>query len=276
VLEVAWVRRELNALGIPPLKRYGQHFLIDTQVRDELIDLAALTTDDIVLEVGPGLGFLTSILAQKAGQVIAVEKDRTLTAYLKDKFPKQRNLIVAQGDILTAEIPAGAKIVSSPPYNISSKLIVRILNSRFKLAALLMQEEFVRRLTATSGSRDYGRLTVMLQYRAQAKFVKHVPRSAFYPRPKVDSALVTIAPIFDRPVGNLALFEDLVRALFTQRRRKLKRVLRWYLEQRYPNQSDRILERTSIPEKRVYETSPQEFLTLSDQIADAVLRQEAS
>jgi 16S rRNA (adenine1518-N6/adenine1519-N6)-dimethyltransferase len=276
VLDVAWVRRELDAMRIPPLKRYGQHFLIDTQVRDELIDLAELTANDTVLEAGPGLGFLTSVLAEKAGQVIAVEKDPVLTAYLKDKFSKRRNLTVTQGDILTAEIPAGAKIVSSPPYNISSRLVLRILNSRFKLAALLLQQEFVRRLTAMIGSHDYGRLTVMLQYRAEAKFVKQVSRSAFYPKPKVDSALATIAPIIEHPARNVALFEDMVRALFTQRRRKLRRVLRSYLEQRYPNQSDRILERTSVPDRRVYETSPREFLALSDQISDAAKQEEPS
>jgi 16S rRNA (adenine1518-N6/adenine1519-N6)-dimethyltransferase len=267
---VAWVRRELNAIGVPPLKRYGQHFLIDAHVRDELIDLASLTANDTVLEVGPGLGFLTSILVEKAGHVIAVEKDRTLTAYLRDRFSKYRNLTVTQGDILTTEIPAQSKVVSSPPYNISSKLILRILNSRFRLAALLMQEEFVRRLTATSGTRDYGRLTVMLQYRAEAKFVKQISRSVFYPKPRVDSALVTITPI-NAHLRDKALFEDMVRALFTQRRRKLKRVLRWYLEQRYPSEYNRILRRTSIPDRRVYETSPQEFLALSDQIGKAVV-----
>ena len=267
---VAWVRRELNAIGIPPLKRFGQHFLVDKKARDELIDLAGLTADDTVIEIGPGLGFLTSILAKKAGHVIAIEKDRTLAAYLKDKFSNCRNLEVIQADILTAKIPDNAKIVSTPPYNISSKLILQILNSRFRLAALLMQEEFVGRLTASSGSRDYGRLTVMLQYKAQAKFVKQITRSAFYPKPRVDSALVSITQTKQPPVRDKTLFEDVVRVLFTQRRRKLRRVLSRYLERRYPDQSDSILQRIFVPEKRIYETTPQEFATLSDQIADTL------
>jgi len=271
VFNVAWVRRELDAIGIPPLKRFGQHFLVDKKARDELIDLAGLTADDAVLEVGPGLGFLTSILASKAGHVIAIEKDRTLAAYLKGRFSNCRNVEVIQGDILTAKIPDNAKIVSSPPYNISSKLILQILNSRFRLAALLMQEEFVQRLTASSGSRDYGRLTVMLQCKAEAKSVKRISRSAFYPKPRVDSALVTIAPTKQPPIIDRTLFEDVVRVLFTQRRRKLRRVLSRYLERRYPNQSGRILQRITVPEKRIYETSPQEFMTLSDQIADALI-----
>jgi 16S rRNA (adenine1518-N6/adenine1519-N6)-dimethyltransferase len=270
VYEVAWVRRELDAIGIPPLKRFGQHFLVDKKVRDELIDLAGLTADDTVLEIGPGLGFLTAVLAWKARRVIAVEKDRTLAAYLKERFSKCHNLEVIQGDILATNIPDNTKIVSSPPYNISSKLILQIVNSPFKLAALLMQKEFVERLTASSGSRDYGRLTIMLQCRAQARFAKQIARSAFYPRPRIDSALVTITPIKESRIRDRTLFEDVVRVLFTQRRRKLRRVLTRYLEQRYPNQSNRILEEICIPEKRVYETTPQEFATLSDQIAEAL------
>ncbi len=268
---MAWVRRELDSIGIPPLKRFGQHFLVDRKTRDELIELAELTADDTVLEVGPGLGFLTSVLAEKAGHVIAVEKDRTLAAYLKDRFSNCRNLAVIQGDILNTKIPDNAKIVSSPPYNISSRLVLQILNSRFEHATLLMQEEFVRRLTAASGSRDYGRLTVMLQFRAQAKFAKRISRSAFYPQPRVDSALVTIMPTNEPPMKNRALFEDLVRVLFTQRRRKLLGVLTRHLERRYPDKSEHILKRITLPEKRIYETTPQEFAMLSDQIAEALI-----
>jgi len=264
-------RRELEALGIPPLKRFGQHFLIDNETRNALVDLAKLTPRDTVLEVGPGLGFLTSVLAQKAGRVIAVEKDRTLAAYLRRRLARYHNLEVVQADVLSTRIPDNAKIVSSPPYNISSKLILQIMTSRFKLAALLMQTEFVRRLTASAGSRDYGRLTVMLQCRAEAKFVRHISRSAFYPRPKVDSALVTITPIKESFVKDTKMFEDIVRSLFTQRRRKLGTVLSKYLERSYPKQSDRILKQIMIPEKRVYEATPHELAALSNEIADTVV-----
>jgi 16S rRNA (adenine1518-N6/adenine1519-N6)-dimethyltransferase len=270
VLGVTWVRHELDAIGIPPLKRFGQHFLFDSKVRDELIELAELTADDTVLEVGPGLGFLTSGLVDRAGNVIAVEKDRTLAAYLRNKFSNCRNLSVIQGDILDTRIPDNAKIVSSPPYNISSRLVLQILNSRFELAALLMQEEFVGRLTASSGSRDYGRLTVMLQFRARATRAERISRSAFYPQPRVDSALVTIKPIAGSLVRNRELFEDLVRVLFTQRRRKLLGVLTRFLEHRYPGQSDQVFSRITIPEKRIFEITPQEFAALSDQIEEAL------
>jgi 16S rRNA (adenine1518-N6/adenine1519-N6)-dimethyltransferase len=268
---VAWVRRELDSIGIPPLKRFGQHFLIDKEVRERLVELAELTTNDTVLEVGPGLGFLTAALIGRAGRTIAIEKDRTLAAYLKNRFAKYHNLEVIEADVLSTRIPDNAKIVSSPPYNISSKLILQIIASRFKLAVLLMQIEFVRRLTASAGSRDYGRLTVMLQCRAEARFVKQISRSAFYPRPKVDSALVTITPIKESFIRDRKVFEDIVRVLFTQRRRKLRTVLRKYLERCYPEQSDLILKRVMVPEKRIYEITAPELVAMSNQIADALV-----
>jgi 16S rRNA (adenine1518-N6/adenine1519-N6)-dimethyltransferase len=267
---VAWVRRELDSIGIPPLKRFGQHFLIDKGVRERLVELAELTTNDTVLEVGPGLGFLTAALISRAGRTIAIEKDRTLAAYLKEKFSNQQNLTVVQADALTIQIPEGSKVVSSPPYNISSKLILLIMNSRFRLAALLMQEEFVRRLTASSGSRDYGRLSVMLQSKATAKLDMKVPREAFYPKPRVDSALVTIRPSIEKlQVQNEQLFIDMVRALFTQRRRKLRGVLARYLKAQYPTLSDTIIQQIPLIEKRIYELNPNELVVLSNQIAEA-------
>jgi len=267
---VAWVRRELDSIGIPPLKRFGQHFLIDKGVRERLVELAELTGNDTVLEVGPGLGFLTAALIGRAARTIAIEKDRTLAAYLKEKFSKQQNLTVVQADALTVYIPEGSKIVSSPPYNISSKLILLIMNSRFRLAALLMQEEFVRRLTAASGSRDYGRISVMLQSKATAKLDMKVPREAFYPKPRVDSALVTIRPSIEKlQAQNQQLFIDMVRALFTQRRRKLRGVLARYLKTRYPTLSDAIIQQIPLIDKRIYELNPNELIALSNQIADA-------
>lgn len=267
---MVWVRSELDSIGIPPLKRFGQHFLIAKSVRERLVELAELTPGDTVFEVGPGLGFLTEALIKRAGRVIAIEKDRALAAYLKAKFARQQNLTVVEGDALTAQVPDGAKVVSSPPYNISSRLILLIVNSQFRLAGLLMQEEFVRRLTASSGSRDYGRISVMLQSKAVAEFVMKIPREAFYPKPRVDSALVTIRPTRDNVrVNNQELFIDMVRSLFTQRRRMLRGVLARYLKARYPSRSSTIIQDVTILDKRIYQLNPEELITLSNQIVDA-------
>ena len=270
---LGWVRRELDEIGIPPLKRFGQHFLLDRQIRDKLIDQAELSGGDTVVEVGAGLGFLTTALASRVGHLVAIEKDRTLAKYLADKFSHNLNVEVVQGDALEIPIPAGAKVVSSPPYNISSKLTLHILNSGFELASLLLQEDFVRRLTASSGSREYGRLTVMLQSRGRAEYVTQVPASSFYPQPKVNSALFTMRPappsvaILDPNV-----FEDLVRDLFTQRRRKLRGVLSRYLTAKYPTIKERVLSEVGFSEKRVYELTPTEFITLSNAITNALKR----
>jgi 16S rRNA (adenine1518-N6/adenine1519-N6)-dimethyltransferase len=267
---MAWVRRELHALGIAPLKRFGQHFLIDNEAREQLVALAELRPADTVVEIGPGLGFLTEILASKAGQVLAIEKDRALVAYLKNKFSGRQTVKVIEGDALSTTIPGGAKVVSSPPYNISSKLVLLIMNSRFHLAVLLLQEEFVARLTASSGSREYGRISVMLQAAAQAEFRMKVPRDSFYPKPRVDSALVRISPLIEKPqIDNQELFADMVRALFTQRRRKLKGVLARYLKTRYPDRADTMPVGSSFEDRRVYELSPTEFVSLSNEIAAA-------
>jgi len=270
----AWIRRELNQLGIPPLKRFGQHFLVDKMIRDELADQAELTHEDTVLEVGPGLGFLTAILASRAGRVIAIEKDRTLAEYLTTKFSRYPNMKVIQGDALKSSIPFHSKIVSSPPYNISSKLTLFMLNSEFKSAILLLQEDFAKRLTARSGSREYGRITVMLQSRAEAEYIRRVPSSAFYPRPKVDSALVTIKPkTIVNPVEDVETFTDLVRSLFTQRRRKLRGVLIRYLAKHQPNaQPDEIISRVTVAEKRVYELNPSDFINISNMVYNSIRR----
>lgn len=272
---MAWVRSELDSIGVPPLKRFGQHFLIDKSVRERLIELAELTSDDTVLEVGPGLGYLTEALINRAGHVTAIEKDRALAAYLKTKFVTKENLTIVEGDALTAHVPDGSKIVSSPPYNISSKLILLIINSRFRLASLLMQEEFVRRLTASSGSQSYGRISVMLQSKATAEFVMKVPREAFYPKPRVDSALVTIRPSSDTiPVKSPELFVDMVRSLFTQRRRMLARVLARYLKARYPSRWSTIILGVTIPDKRIYQLDSTDLTALSNQIFDATVASE--
>jgi len=272
---MGWIKRELNALQIPPLKRFGQHFLIDIHVRDALVQQAALTIEDTVTEIGPGLGFLTAALASKAGRVIAVEKDRTLAGYLRSKFSENSNVTILLGDALEIPIPDNCKIVSSPPYNISSKLILKILSAEFKVAALLLQAEFARRLSAPPASRDYWRLTIMLQCQAQARVIKEVPPSAFYPKPKVDSAIVEIEPLHEPlPIRDKKLFADLVRALFTQRRRVLKTVLGHHLRRQYDDRRNEILSSIQVPSKRVFEATPEELTDLSNEIAHALHTQK--
>ena len=271
---MGWVQRELRALGIPPLKRFGQHFLLNVEARGRLIDEANLSPKDTVVEVGAGLGFLTEALVKRAGKVLAIEKDRTLAKHLQDQLSTNRNLQVIQGDALTIPIPAHAKIVSSPPYNISSKLVLQILGSKFRMASLMLQEDFVKRLTARSGSRDYGRLTVMVTTHARAEYIQTVSRSSFYPPPRVDSAIATITPTHPMSlIKDEKQFEELVRVLFTQRRRKAYGVLSRYLQANYCKQRDEILTQAELSDKRVYELSPIEFVNLSNLITESLTNQ---
>ena len=145
---MSWIRRELEDLGIPPLKRFGQHFLVDEKIRNTMVAVAQPSVHDRILEIGPGLGYVTTELLKHPCQVIAVEKDRTLAPYLKNRFSKFHNLTVIQGDALKIGMLDCNKIVSSPPYNISSKLILFVIRNQFDLAVLLLQNEFVHRLTA--------------------------------------------------------------------------------------------------------------------------------
>ena len=261
-------RNKLTQLGIPPLKRFGQHFLIDTKIRDIMVTVAQLTTHDRILEIGPGLGYLTLALLKNAGKVIAVEKDRTLAHYLTKYFSKVNNLTVIQGDALKLGKLDCNKIVSSPPYNLSSKLVLFIIRNQFDSAVLLLQNEFAQRLTASSGTHEYGRLTVVLQSRADARMIMKVPRTAFYPQPNVDSAIVTIEPKANPPaIENEPVFEELVRFLFTQRRRKLKAVLTRFLRDKYPTATNSILTQITFLEKRIFQISPPELIDLSNQIA---------
>jgi len=273
---LGWVQRELDELGIPPLKRLGQRFLVDTKARDEIINAASLTKEDTVLEIGPGLGFLTKQIATKSGKVMAIEKDRTLAAYLSRKFSSLRNLTVVEGDFLRVKLPAYDKIVSSPPYNISSKLIVRILEAHPKCAVLLLQEEFVKRLTAPSGSKEYGRISVMLQSQGIAEYVAPVERSSFQPRPRVDSAITRITfPSSSPPITNMELFTDLVRNLFSQRRRNLERVVKKYLFGILGDGQEEVLSSLEIPKKRVYELRPEEFVGLANEIHLRAVKRKA-
>jgi 16S rRNA (adenine1518-N6/adenine1519-N6)-dimethyltransferase len=232
-----------------------------------MVAVAQPSVHDKILEIGPGLGFVTMALLKQSGKVIAVEKDHTLSLYLMKHFAKANNLTVIQGDALKLGKLDCNKIVSSPPYYLSSKLILFIISNQFDIAVLLLQNEFVQRLIANNGSPEYGRLTVVLRCKAEAKMIMKVPRTAFYPKPNVDSAIVTIEPREDPfAIENTSVFEELIRFLFTQRRRKLKTVLTRYLRNRYPRTANSILTQTSFLEKRIFQISPAELVDLSNQI----------
>jgi len=202
------------------IKRQGQNFLIDPAVAERMAGYAMLGQGDCVLEIGPGTGNLTSVLASRAESVWAVEVDPVLARLLDGRFS---NVRVVNADALRVELPDCRKIVSNLPYQISSKITYRILSRPFELAVLMFQREFALRMTAPPGNERYGRLAMVTDFFCRAEILEIVPRSAFRPVPAVSSAIVRLLPKTDRPAGvDVEDFMRLSEGLFKSRRKKVK------------------------------------------------------
>lgn len=255
-------RRSISPPQIPcdfrPRRKLGQHFLVDDSILQRLVSLAEVDKRDVVLEVGAGTGNLTRVLLKSTGRVIAVEKDPILAKRLRDQLKDEKRLLVIQGDILRVDLPPFDKVVSSPPYSISSGLLFFLLAKKFRSATMTFQKEFAQRLVAKPGTRDYGRLTVMLQHAASAQLFDFVPRTAFRPVPKVDSFMVQIVPKTEWADMNRKLFSRIVKALFSQRRRVASTVVRRWLEKEGVPNAKQIADSLAVPSKRVFQ------LTLSE------------
>ncbi len=260
----------LSFLGIKPSKHFSQHFLVNKKISERIVNYAQLSKNDVVLEIGPGLGVLTKKMVEKAKNVFGIEKDKKLCEYLK-KIP---NLTLIEGDALKTVFPKFDKIVSNLPYQISSPLTFKILEHDFKLGVLMYQKEFAERMTALSG-KDYSRLSVNIYYRAECKILETVPKNAFYPVPKVDSAVVLLKP--RKPpfiVENESNFFKTVNALFSQRRKKIKNSLlnKWKKFADEKDKMEQIVEELKDKNKRPEELSPEELGELSDVIAKNIIR----
>lgn len=204
------------------MKKLGQHFLVDRRVLSRIGDYASLAEEDRVLEIGPGTGNLTEVLSARSGTVFAVEVDPALALCLEGRFP---NVEVIRGDALRVPLPDYNKIVSNLPYQISSKITFRLLERPFDLAVLMYQREFAERMVASPGTKDCGRLTLNVALRAEAEILERVPRGAFRPRPKVESAIVRLRPREKRIPVDEKVFDNLTRGLFSMRRKKVKKSL---------------------------------------------------
>jgi 16S rRNA (adenine1518-N6/adenine1519-N6)-dimethyltransferase len=254
--------------GDPLVRRLGQNFLVDRVTRDLIVSSSDLHRSDVVLEVGPGKGFLTDGLLCQAGKVIAVEKDPRLVAILRHRHGQNRRLRIIQGDILKVRLPRFNKVVCSPPYYISSRLVLLLISKRFRRAVLTLQREFAERLAAKPGSPDYGRISVMVQHKSSIELAGVIRRDSFRPVPRVDSAIVVMRK--KKPevaVRSERLFGDLVRFMFTQRRKKAKKVLQQYLETPLGQKDLTNQTPPSLPDVRVFQLSVSDFERLSNEIS---------
>ncbi len=217
-------QRWLRARGITATKRLGQHFLICDEVLSRTIDYADLAQNDTILEIGAGIGTLTRALASQVQHVYAIEKDPKLHDALQKEFEGSTRITFIRGDAVKVEWPSTTKLVANLPFGISSPVLFKFLSSEIPVAILMLQREFAERLTASAGSKIYGRLTVMSTYIATSEILEYVAPNCFHPPPEVTSALVRIKrrtePAFN--VVNHSLFTKLVISFFNQRRKKIR------------------------------------------------------
>ena len=215
-------------------KKFGQNFLIDTHVLDKIIRAAEITKDDFVLEIGPGIGTMTQYLAQAAREVVAVEIDKALIPILQDTLSGFPNAEVIHDDILKVDIAGLAeqrnggrpiKVVANLPYYITTPIIMSLFESQVPLASVtvMVQKEVAERMQAGPGSKDYGALSLAVQYYAEPYIAANVPPNCFMPRPNVGSAVIRLTRHEVPPVqvDNEKLMFQIIRASFNQRRKTL-------------------------------------------------------
>lgn len=230
------IRAWLQEYHVRPSKGWGQNFLTDRRVALRVLDAADLQPEDVMLEIGPGLGALTLLAAERVRQVIAVEVDARLVAILQTVIDEQRlpNITIIQANALSQSVPEllrgepQAKVVANIPYSITSPLLEHLLkyNSYIPVIVLTVQQEVAERLVAKPGSAAYGALSLFVQYHTQAEYLGRVPNTAFYPQPEVDSAIVRLTPVPDRlPPLEQKWFFKLTRAGFGKRRKTLRNAL---------------------------------------------------
>lgn len=215
-------------------KKFGQNFLIDTHVLDRIIEAAEITKEDFVLEIGPGIGTMTQYLCEKAREVAAVEIDKNLIPILKDTLSAYDNVTVINKDILKMDIPALAqeknggkpiKVVANLPYYITTPIIMGLFESHVPIDSItiMVQKEVADRMQVGPGTKDYGALSLAVQYYAEPQIVANVPPNCFMPRPKVGSAVIRLTRHEKPPVEaeDEKFMFRLIRASFNQRRKTL-------------------------------------------------------
>src|SRR5687768_2091945 len=263
-------RGDQRARDLPrPRKRLGQHFLNDWSVLERIAEALGPTKADTVVEIGPGRGALTDLLAKRAKRVVAIELDRDLVPYLRDRYREAGNVEVIERDVLelTLSDVAGADFIlaGNVPYYITTPILFHALQPpRPARAVYLVQREVAERVVAPPGSRTYGALSVNVQGFARAELVGRVGAGSFRPPPSVESAILRITPRPD-PVVPASLepsFRSLVQDAFGLRRKQLRRVVRT-IASLPADEADRILESASIdPEARPETLAPHEFARL--------------
>jgi 16S rRNA (adenine1518-N6/adenine1519-N6)-dimethyltransferase len=250
-------------------KRFGQHFLVQPNIAERIVALAALRGDETVLEIGPGRGALTRLLAARCRRLVLVEVDRDLAASLRETFATAPAVEVHAADVLRQDLAAllgtaaPAVVVANLPYNISTPALFHLLDqpALFSRLVLMLQREVADRLCATAGGKTYGALSVVVQVVATTRIALRVPPTAFAPRPSVESAVVVIEPLRPPPLSTAArrAVRQVVREAFSHRRKQLINALAPLTDR-----PSAVLEHLGIDPRRRAETlTPQDFVRLA-------------
>jgi len=247
--------------------------MVDSSILQSMVDYASLNQNDMVLDIGAGLGFLTRFLANKCGSVLAVESDGRLVKVLREQLKNLPSVKIIEGDVLKVAIPDFNKVVSIPPYHISSPLLLWLFGKNFDCAVLIFQKEFANRLVASIGSEDYGWLTVFTYYHVEVELLDAVPRWVFYPQPEVDSLIIRLKPRKLPPfkLKNEVLFRQMVQSLFTQRNRKVRNAILPFIKgarAMTEEKADELAEALPFHDKRVRELAPEDFGVLANALSD--------
>jgi 16S rRNA (adenine1518-N6/adenine1519-N6)-dimethyltransferase len=253
-------------------KRFGQHFLTDPAIIDAIVRAIAPRPGQAMVEIGPGLAALTQPLVERLGKLAVIELDRDLAQRLRSRA----QLTVFQADVLQVDFSAIAaslgaskvRVVGNLPYNISTPILFHLLNhvACVEDQHFMLQKEVIDRMVAAPGSRDYGRLSVMLLWRYAMENVLFVPPASFEPPPRVDSAVVRMVPLPEPAEVDAALLSELVQVAFSQRRKLLRHTLGKWLEQR------NFAENFDV-QRRAEEVAVAEYLALTRQVGALVHRQ---
>ena len=268
----------LNQHGITLNKNLGQNYLIDKNKRNQIIGFGDVDKNDVVLEIGTGIGTLTIELAKKAKKVIAIEQDENICKILTERLKDEKidNVELINDDALKVDFPKFNKIISNLPYQISSPITFKFLEYDFDLAILMYQKEFADRMNGEVGSKNYSRLSAMLYFKCNVETLTNVSAESFIPKPKIDSTVVKLTPKENRiSDDDFKIYSNFTKALFQHRNKKIKNAL---IDSRHiiNNIDKKILKKrlnaieddelNEYLSKRVVELTPEEILFLSKKL----------
>lgn len=265
----------LNKYGIKLNKNLGQNYLIDKNKRDQIVNFGNISNDDVILEIGAGIGTLTIEIAKKAKKVIAIEQDPKICEILANRLKEEKisNVELINDDALKVDFPKFTKIISNLPYQISSPITFKFLDYDFDLAVLMYQKEFADRMNGEVASKNYSRLSAMLYFRCDVEKLTDVSQESFIPKPQIDSTVVKLTPKENQiSPDDFKVYSKFTKALFQHRNKKIRNALidsrhiisnidKKELKKRLNAIEDEIL--NDYLSKRVIVLTPEEILDVS-------------